>query len=416
MDPMPEPLDTIRSRIAEAGRITFAEFMSLALYGPGGYYTRALPRIGPDGDFYTSPTLHPAFGTLVGGQLCQVWEQAGGPDPFDVLELGGGRGTLAADILHAWQAGAPRLLGCARYTLSDLADPRSGADAPAMLERVHFRPASRGLPEAFSGVVLANEFLDALPVHRIQKLQGKLQELYVVVDGPGLGEAPGPLSSERLEREVARWSGDLTEGGVAEVHLAMIDWVDRLADTLQAGMVLLIDYGADRPDLLRRPGGTLRGFRRHRFLATPFEAVGDADLTCHVDFCRLRERARERGMTVLGETTQAEFLQNLGIAEIAAALEAGIADPVAREANLAALQDLVSPGGLGGFRVLALAREADFRLSGLGQAPPLSPLCAPALTRRHMALWGRALQGETWHEVDASAVLGGLLADSVDLD
>lgn len=407
---MAEPLDTIRARLAEAGRITFAEFMGLALYGPGGYYTRPAPRIGPDGDFYTSPTVHPAFGTLVGGQLSQIWHQMGCPDPFDVLELGGGRGTLAADILHSWQAGAPDVLQSSRFTLCDLADPSREPHAPAILARARFRPASSGLPGTFSGVILGNEFLDALPVHRVQKLQGKLQELYVVQAGDRLGEAPGPLSTDRLSLEAEPWAGDLAEGAIAEIHLAMIDWCDRLADSLSAGVALLIDYGADRPALLARREGTLRGFKGHRFLSTPFEAIGEADITCHVDFYRLRQRAEQRGLSVLGETSQAEFLQNLGIAEVSTALERGISDPEARDANLAALQDLISPSGLGAFRVLALGRGLDLRLSGLGRAKALPPLCAPALTRRHMALWGLARRGSQWQDVDAAAVLGSLFA------
>lgn len=417
MASMAEPLDTIRARIAAVGRITFAEFMELALYGPRGYYTRAVPRIGPEGDFYTSPTVHPAFGTLVGGQVRQVWELAGRPERFDVLELGGGRGTLAADILHSWKVGAPDLLAAARYTLCDIADPRFEPQAPAILGRARYRPAAAGLPAAFSGVILANEFLDALPVHRVQKLQGKLQELFVVAVGDQLVESPGPLSSEDLALQVEPWAADLPEGGVAEVHLAMLDWCRNLAESLESGVVLLIDYGADRRDLLARKGGTLRGYRRHRFLATPFEAIGQADLTCHVDFCSLRSCAERHGLDVLGETSQADFLQNLGMAQISAALSTGLEDSAAREANLAALADLGSPQGFGGFRVLALGKGPSPRLSGLGQEPPLEPLCAPALTRRHMALWGPGRGRSAWQEVDAQAVLGELFAaDPVDLD
>lgn len=414
---MAEPLDTIRARIATAGRITFAEFMDLALYGPGGYYTRAMPRIGPEGDFYTSPTVHPAFGTLVGGQLKQIWEQGGRPEPFDVLELGGGRGTLAADILHSWDQGAPDLLAAARYTLCDVADPRLEPQAPSILGRVRFRPAAAGLPASFSGVILANEFLDALPVHRVQKLQGKLQELFVVMAGDQLAESPGPLSSDALALQIEPWAADLPEGGVAEVHLAMLAWCRRLAESLDRGIVLLIDYGADRQDLLSRKAGTLRGYRRHRFLATPFEAIGQADLTCHVDFCSLKDCAEGYGLNVLGETSQAEFLQNLGIAKISGALGTGLRGAAARDTNLAALADLVLPEGLGGFRVVALGKGLSPRLSGLGHESPLDPLCAPALTRRHMALWGHGRGGSAWQEIDAEAVLGELFAaDPVDLD
>ncbi len=414
MWPMGEALDHIRARIAEAGPITFAEFMDLALYGPGGYYTRRVTRIGPDGDFYTSPTVHPAFGALVAGQLRQIWEQLGRPRPFEVLELGGGRGTLAADILHAWRGAAPDLLEAAVYTLCDLADPSIEPEAPEILGRCRFRPAAQGLPAQFSGVILANEFLDAMPVHRVKNLQGNLQELYVATVEGRLIETTGPLSGKAIALQVAPWASQLPEGGVAEVPMAMLEWCERLAASIGQGIALLIDYGADRSELLARPEGTLRGYRRHRFLPGPFDSVGEADLTCHVDFYSLRSCATRHGLEVLGETSQAEFLQNLGISQISAALEAGMADPAARDANLAALHDLVSVRGLGGFRVLGLAKGQSVRLAGLGLAPPLDPLCAPALTSRHMALWGRGRQ--SWQDLDPAQAFGDLFVDPVDLD
>ncbi len=365
--------------------------MNLALYGSAGYYRQARTRIGPHGDFYTSPTVHPAFGALLAGQILEIWRGLGKPERFPILELGGGRGTLAADMLLALRDGAPDCFAAVAYTLFDLAP---APDLPAAVaDRVAFRPADEGLPGSLRGVVIGNEFLDAFPVHRVQKLQGKLQELYVVDRGDRLGEAPGPLSSTDLDLQAIPWLSRLAEGAVAEVALPLVRFLGRLAAALKSGVTVLIDYGADREVLLGRRSGTMRAYRGHRILAGPFDAIGEADLTCHVDFSSLREEAKRYGLAILGETSQQAFLQNLGIAGIHAALAVAPLDPAARAANLAALHDLVAPAGLGAFRVLGLARDCEVRLTGLDGGTPLAPLCAPALTRRHMALWGGNREG-----------------------
>ncbi|MBM3275643.1 MAG: SAM-dependent methyltransferase, partial [Candidatus Sericytochromatia bacterium] len=244
---MSELLGTINSRLAEAGRITFAEFMELALYAPGGYYRRAATRIGPEGDFYTSPTVHPAFGVLLGGFLADYWLGQIAPEPLEVLELGCGRGTLATDIRLAWRDGAPKLLEAVRYTVSDLKNPAIPDTAlpdtilPDNQNPLPFRPADTGIPSGFSGVLLANELLDALPVHRVRKEAGKLREIYL--SGSPLAETQGPLSSDRVEELTASWADRMAEGATAEVPVAMLDWLGRLADDLMDGIVLLIDYG-----------------------------------------------------------------------------------------------------------------------------------------------------------------------------
>ncbi|MBM3267374.1 MAG: SAM-dependent methyltransferase [Candidatus Sericytochromatia bacterium] len=404
----------IRARLAEGGRLTFAEFMALALYGPGGYYCTDRSRIGPAGDFYTSPTVHPAFGALLAGQAREIWQRAGRPHAFDILELGGGRGTLAADLLYALREGDPACFAAVRYTVSDLAPPPDVP--PAVAHKIAFRPGDAGLPDVVTGLVLANEFLDALPVHRVQKLQGKLQELYVEIAGDRLCESPGPPSKPDLELQVAPWFGDLPEGGTAEVSLAMVAFMKRLGAALRGGVALFIDYGGWRSDLLRRPAGTLRAYWRHRIQPGPFEAIGEADITCHVDFSSLRNQAAALGFEVLGEISQGAFLQNLGMAELRRALAAAPLDPPALAANLAALEDLVAPAGLGAFRVMALgAATAGLRLSGI-EGGPLPPLCAPAATRRHMALWGGNLPGDAWREVEPPGWSDLLVGGVEDLD
>jgi SAM-dependent MidA family methyltransferase len=437
----------MESRLAEAGRITFAEFMALALYGPGGYYRRAAPRIGPEGDFYTSPTVHPAFGALLGGCLADYWHRHVAPGPLEILELGCGRGTLAADLRLAWRDGTPALLRATQYSFSDFTDPaitdtalteparkkpddtdtpitdtaqpdttQPDTTLPETLVRPQFRPADAGIPDGFTGVVLGNELLDALPVHRVRKDAGKLREIYV--SGFPLAETLGPLSSDRVAEVAEPWADRMPEGASAEVPLAMLDWLDRLAAALLEGIVLLIDYGAERDDLLARHGGTLRGFRRHRITSDPYAHVGATDLTCHVDFTALRDHSRSLGFAVVGEASQAAFLEALGLPAIREAIAAAPLGESAKRANLAALHDLVSPRGLGAFRVMALAKNRPgISLAGLTHSIP--PLCAPALTKRHMALWGGGELAAPWRDVDpadAANPLGDLLFEVEDLD
>jgi len=357
----------IRDEIRRAGPMTFARFMELALYDPAaGYYTAArgggASEAGPgrSGDFLTAPEAHPIFGWTVARHLESVWDALDRPDRFVVREHGAGTGAFAAGILDGLRRSGSRLLSAIRYQAVEA--------SPARLEALGERLADLGLadwlepfdarPEA--GAIVANELLDALPVHRIEAgPDGAIRERFVVLDPDGalttsLGDPSTPALAARLEAEGVR----LQPGQAGEVCLALDGWVADAARTLERGEVLLIDYGYAAAELYRPDrGSTLRAYHRHRVHADALVAIGRQDLTAHVDFTAVERAAVIAGLVPMGRTTQARFLDALGAGELLVGLQSDPAIDLGRylEAR-AALVRMLDPRATGGFAVLAFGR------------------------------------------------------------
>lgn len=338
MDPgVPELIDRLRRDIEQNGPITFARFMQRALYEPGlGYYATSELRPTREGDFLTAPELHPIFGRAVAAQVGEMWQRLGGPADFVVREYGAGRQTLSAAIGDRF-----------RYEPIEAGDERPSA--------------------VVTGVVLANEFLDALPVHRVTRADARLQEVFVDWSGAAFVDVVRQLSDPRL----ATWFEDrqivLDEGQIAEVCLAMLDWLAEVAATLARGYVLIFDYGLPATELYGpgRQTGTLRAFRSHHVSSDILSGVGRQDLTAHVDLDALADGARAAGLDVIGWTTQAEFLVGNGMAELLEQERRAAGEDWAGQLELrSSVGRLLDPRQLGGYAVIALGR-------GVERDPPL---------------------------------------------
>lgn len=359
----------IRDELLATGRMTFARFMELALYHPRyGYYLAPESRPGRGGDFLTAPELSPFFGRCLARQLRELWTLLGAPDSFTVLEYGAGGGRLAHDILAGARDEAPDFARALRYIPHE-ANPYRRADATRLLHEAGFGdqialedPAGPVKPtEPVTGCVLANEFVDALPVHRVVQREGTLLERYVRWGGDWFVEECDAPSTPRLAAALAAGGVTLTEGQQAEVSLAATDWLVTAAGRLARGAILTIDYGYPTADLYapRRREGTFLCYYQHTANDNPYQRVGYQDMTAHVDFGALERAGAARGLTTLGLTRQAYFLTALGLGDLLVAtqtpgrrLEDYLVD---RTAVLA----LIDPGGMGGFRVLALGREVE---------------------------------------------------------
>ena len=345
----------IRRRIAARGRITFAEFMDVALYHPGGGYYTSGERVGAAGDYYTSPSVHPVFGALLAAQLFKMWQLLGQPAPFTVAEAGAGNGLLCRDIVTAAGALPSRFRQALRYLCIDR---RASAGLEAGLDGVN-RVSSDGMPlKCIVGCVLSNELLDAMPVHQVTCEGGELKELYVVSrDGELAMQADTP-STLQLAQRLSSLGVRLQEGQVAEVNLALEGWTQGAAWSLERGFVLSIDYGRLAEDLYsptERFRGTLTTYRNHLQTDRPLEHVGQQDMSAQVDFSTLARVAADAGLNVLGYVSQAEFLHNLGIGDMLRRLAGG--RPQQSRAGSLAMRELVKPEGLGAFRVLALGKN-----------------------------------------------------------
>ena len=357
----------IAAEVKASGWMSFARYMELALYAPGlGYYSGGSHKFGQDGDFVTAPELTPLFGRTLARQVAQVLA-ASAPQ---LIEAGAGSGHLAADILLALDqmGSAPE-----RYSILELSGElraRQAATiagrAPQFLDRVEWLDE---LPERFSGCLIGNEVLDAMPTHAVRwSEEGLLERGVGLRTGPGgeqliVAERPAAAALKASADEIA-----VTAPYHGEISLGARAWVSELARRLDTGAMILLDYGLPRRELYhpQRNGGTLRCHYRHRVHDDPFWFPGLSDITSHVDFTAVAEAGFDAGLSVLGYTSQAQFLINCGIGELLQ--EKPGAGAAASEANLrtnGAVSVLLSPNEMGElFKVIALGRGMPQPLLG----------------------------------------------------
>jgi SAM-dependent MidA family methyltransferase len=357
-------VELLRRRIDAEGAITFHDFMETALYHPQlGYYATREP-MGRQGDYLTSPEVHPIFGALVAKQLSQLWELMGLPQRFDVVEQGAGTGLLARDIVRWSQTRAPEFAEAMRYRIVEISAALRRRQEETLGQ---LSPPGRvewldELPDGIEGCLLSNELIDSFPVHRIARKDGDLLEVHVSHNDGRFEEHLGPLSTERIAQYFADLGLSPGEGCVAEVNLHAVDWMAQAAGALHRGFVLTFDYGYPARELYApwRHDGTLLCFYRHNPSTDPYARIGKQDITAHVDFTTLMRAGEEHGLDTAGSTTQSRFLANLGIG-------AGV-NTVAREspdaleeyyARRRAVRELIDPAGLGRIRVLAQRKGVE---------------------------------------------------------
>jgi SAM-dependent MidA family methyltransferase len=369
-EPAPEALEASRALVARiageiaagGGWISFARYMELALYAPGlGYYAGGAAKLGAPGDFVTAPEL----GTLYARTLARQIADLLAPGEA-VLEFGAGSGALAAALLAALPEGTPYFILEPSAELAARQRMRLGARA-RWLER---------LPERFRGVMIANEVLDAMPVHALAWSDGRILERGVCT-APGAG---GLAWSERAaEGAVLDAARALALGASqryeSELGLAARAWLRAASASLERGALLAVDYGFPAREYYhpQRAGGTLMCHYRHRAHADPFFLPGLQDITAHVDFSALAQAAREAGLELLGYANQAQFLVNCGITEVlgeANAENALVFAPLAAEAH-----KLLSPAEMGElFKVLAVGRGVLEPLIGFSRGDRVASL------------------------------------------
>jgi SAM-dependent MidA family methyltransferase len=355
---------------AGGGWIPFSRYMELALYAPGlGYYAAGARKFGAEGDFVTAPEISPVFGECIARQALQVLEAVGG----DILELGPGAGTLAADIHAALRANGTR----ARYRLLEV--------SPDLRERQREKLAQRfpdevdqfewldTLPASFRGIVIANEVLDVVPFAIVRRVGGGFLERGVVVTDAGFAWDERPLPEGELGRRARSVFPPGDYEYESEISLAAEGLVRTVASSLEAGVALFIDYGFAEHEYYhpQRSMGTMRCHYRHRFHGDPFFMPGLQDITAHVDFSAMARAAQAGGADVLGYTTQAHFLISAGLTDILSRLDPDLT--VERMKATSAAHRLVSPAEMGElFKVLAIGKGVDAPLAGFQSARPLS--------------------------------------------
>lgn len=334
--------------------------MQTALYDPElGYYNTERLKIGAQGDYYTSSNVHPAFGAVLARAFAELWRTCN--EPLTIVELGAGTGQLAADVLSALRDEHPAIYDRLTYTVIETSPAmrkRQRDKLLAFAERLRFCE----LDELGSvrGIVFSNEFVDALPVHRARNVNGSVKELFVTTcDEPArLSLIWDNPATSRLAQYIDRVGVALVEGQIIEINLDAIDWLARIARTLEHGLLMTIDYGDDAWQLWRpdRRSGTLRSFHRHALIDSPLERVGEQDITASVNFTALTEYGLDFGFEMVSYERQTAFLTRMGLIERIAAAH-GATDSLDDLKERLAVKNLFVPGGVSdGFRVLIQRR------------------------------------------------------------
>lgn len=328
----------------DGGAITFERFMELALYHLEFGYYRQPGRIGPQGDFLTSPTIHPLFGWTVAGWCREIWDRMGRPSPFTIVEPAAGQGALATAILDWAEGRDDGFRECLRYVALE---PNSPGTDP----RVEW--ATPPIAPVPAGVVVANEFFDALPVRLFEASARGPIEIGVRWDGEQFIETPGAVAS----------IDEAPSEGRFEVNPRAYPAMRSLCGIVERGAVLVFDYGYPQEELWApwRTSGTLLCFHRHTAHENPLIHVGDQDLTTHVNFSQLVAAAEDEGMATHGPVSQTQFLLSCGLGALVESARTDMGEYFVRRR---ALQTLTDSAELGRIRVLAASRGLEGPLPG----------------------------------------------------
>ncbi|WP_430432618.1 class I SAM-dependent methyltransferase [Methyloversatilis sp.] len=352
-------LGQIRDEIARTGWMPFSRYMECALYAPGlGYYSGALQKFGRDGDFVTAPELTPLFGRSLARQLAELMALSA---PH-LIEAGAGSGRLAADLLAELDrlGAVPQSYRILELSAALRARQQAliAAELPHLSTRVSWLDS---LPDAFDGVVIGNEVLDAMPVERLRNTAGRIEQAGLALDPsgqPALDWRPAPAALADEARALG-----FTDGYDSEINVAARAWVAEWARRIGRGALLLIDYGFPQAEYYHpdRRSGTLMCHYRHHAHTDALWMPGLNDITAHVNFTAIAQAAFDAGMSLAGYTSQANFLLNCGVLE---RLDRD-ADALSRAKQNAALNQLTSPAEMGElFKVICLTRDIEAPLTG----------------------------------------------------
>ncbi len=345
--------------------VRFVDFMQQVLYAPlGGYYTSSVPKIGRHGDFITAPEITPLFGYALANQCLELMSDL---NQSCILEFGAGTGRLCIDVLSALeqQNALPPYYYILDVSggLKALQEETIRKEIPHLADRVQWLTA---WPDTFTGVMLANEVLDAMPVHRFKYDKNVLWESYILVkeDG-GLEETWQHMENAVLSQYIEQTllSLNLPQPYCSEVNWFAKGWIEQISTCLNKGALIAIDYGFPRYEYYHsdRKSGTLMCHHQHQSHTDFLHNPGGDDITAHVDFTLIAESAHESGLHVAGYTNQAAFLINNGLLN----LNNREADEAVIVQQSKAINCLTHPAEMGElFKVIALTKGIDFSLAG----------------------------------------------------
>ena len=312
--------ERLRARIARDGPISFHDWMAAALYDPlGGYYCADRVRWGRQGDYRTAPEVSPLFAATFARYFAKLFAEMGSRRPWIIMEVGAGSGKFARGVMESLAARHSSTFAATRYLIDEINFASREGIAKQLSqfrERIDFRRIDQ-IAKPIEGVIFSNELLDAFPVHRVIQREGNWRELFV-----GLSEAgefawiENELKHECVANYVESLDRSFSEGQIIEVNLDAEDWLGRASAALERGLVISVDYGAEREDLFGAPDrrkGTLRAFHRHGFAGNILANPGEQDLTTTVDWSQITKAGERLGLRTTRLERLDQFLLHEGL-------------------------------------------------------------------------------------------------------
>jgi SAM-dependent MidA family methyltransferase len=376
---MNELIEIIKSRIRRGGPITFANFMELALYEPEyGYYRSDRTRIGKEGDFYTSPCVHPAFGEIIGRFIHRACEKLDVQE-FSVIEMGAGKGYLALDVLDSIKRDQPRFYRKLNYSIVESSPSLIEEQKEILKDHLHkvrfLSSVSEIEDDEVTGVFISNELLDSFPFNRLKYIKSDFQEIYVGLRNGEFTEILDTLSASELKTYIDRYGLEFMEGQEIEINLNAKKWMLNVSRVLRKGFVVTIDYGFKATELFDpiRAKGTYMCFYKHGANENPYAHIGEQDITAHVDFSNLILVGNDAELETFKYTTQGQFLIDWGILDIIERNNLrNQADELSYQKDILAIKNLFLPDLMGGkFKVLIQAKNLKNLLSTFYPESPL---------------------------------------------
>jgi SAM-dependent MidA family methyltransferase len=334
----------IRAEIEKRGPVSFAWFMEQALYHPEhGYYSSGQCAIGRHGDYFTNVSVGPLFGRLLSAQFAEMWDRLGETENFVIVEQGAHHGDFARDALESAAKYRPDFFAALRYRIVEpfpILQDRQSQTLAEFEDKIEWRASISSL-DPFTGVHFSNELLDSMPVRLISEGKEKLVDL----EGDTFVLIERPLSNGATASKppMEKWT----------LNQPALDWIDNVAAKLQRGYVLAVDYG----HLSNEFAASVQVRAQHRHLDSPFERIGHADITMHVDWMSVAARAHANGLHVAGFTDQHHFLTGI-LSEWPETIQSHLLDMDSKMKR--ELQTLLHPEMLGrSFQALGLAKNVD---------------------------------------------------------
>jgi len=358
----------LRERLKREGPISFHDWMQAALYDErDGYYCRPdLIRQGRAGDYRTAPETSRLFAATFALYFMKSYFDLGAPSHWTIIEVGAGNGEFARGVMSSLQSNFPKIFEATRYLIDEIgpaARAKAGAHLAQFAERVEFRRLCEITGPFEHAIIFSNELIDAFPVHRVIGRKQTLKELCVGLNQAGNFTWVECDLNDEMSQHCARIGLRLAEGQIFELNLAAQDFVSRAASLLNQGLLITVDYGASRDELLNAPhrfGGTLRGFRRHQFADDALAGPGSQDLTTTVDWNEMQEAGARSGFEILRFQQLDQFLLSEGLLDVLLDLSSETID-TADVFNLnAGAREMISPEGLAAsFQVLIQRKEGS---------------------------------------------------------